>query len=756
MNKNPTHQENDEEKTMYGMRKIINLQKYGVKSFPYRGRRRYTPSISQSLDGGIVISNDVFGLTIRQFERIYKVCLERRKIHEQWILNLRYPDKSSNEYLEYLQDCVYFNQDILPWPGNGLKDKYLYQHLVYTIGSEMHIRNRQRLFIIEDMIQNLLQTYMPRISSGSLAEGLDLPGSDIDIMFVFKTVDVIQNVRNINHTIQHTTLVMEPDKDYPGFARLRLIAESEEDNNIILSGCCESTTNGEYVSVDGFLHNITRRFSGFQLSSHGPCLSDTDQNVDIAFCVRIKILPYIVIPWVRRHRHKWPPNFVIDKIQNYGCLLVPIGPKNMLESGLLWRLSFSMAEKHLVHSFNFTQLLCYGLLKLTLRRIIYTNADVKDLLCSYFLKTALFWVSEEVDIEIFQLDKLFYCFSLCLDKLILWIKNCYCPNYFIPTHNMFLGTVDHINNQKLMIVLDSIKCAGIDGLINNLFLTQRGHGQIFRSKRETSSIVLDLFLYKTFAEHTAALDISSCYQLLQFVESLQMCESSKFLIDSCKYIYGVISQYTAQLVQPPSAKSKPNNLHKRYHRHLRDSLRTDAVSGWLLYASYYYVTGQYNVTLELAGYVLSRCKPGTYMTYVGRDTYNEEDMNIYKRHVHSKISLNDRIKLATVKSFHYFWHSSLIPEELRLGVIKRGITIPPVVLTFCLRFLCHHHLGDILNRQQALYDLLLTVKDKYLISSDEISISKTILGVCYEISGDVTNAHECYDEAQEDEDLFVF
>lgn len=88
----------------YGLRKVNFWEKYGVKCFPYRGRRRYSPFAYQSVDGGIVISNDVFGLTIRQFEQLFKACINRRKTHEQYILNLRYPDKTADEYLEYLQD----------------------------------------------------------------------------------------------------------------------------------------------------------------------------------------------------------------------------------------------------------------------------------------------------------------------------------------------------------------------------------------------------------------------------------------------------------------------------------------------------------------------------------------------------------------------------------------------------------------------------------------------------------------------------
>jgi predicted nucleotidyltransferase len=45
------------------------------------------------------------------------------------------------------------------------------------------------------------------VSSGSLAEGLDLPGSDIDIMFVLNTVQVIQNVQQMNRSTRKTTLL---------------------------------------------------------------------------------------------------------------------------------------------------------------------------------------------------------------------------------------------------------------------------------------------------------------------------------------------------------------------------------------------------------------------------------------------------------------------------------------------------------------------------------------------------------------------
>lgn len=109
MDRNSRKQDINGDRRIDEMRRITNWGQYGVQRFPFRGRYRYTPSTFQSSDGGTIISNDVFGMTIKQFDCQYKACLERRKTQEQRILNLRYPDKSTNEYLEYLQYCTNHN-----------------------------------------------------------------------------------------------------------------------------------------------------------------------------------------------------------------------------------------------------------------------------------------------------------------------------------------------------------------------------------------------------------------------------------------------------------------------------------------------------------------------------------------------------------------------------------------------------------------------------------------------------------------------
>ncbi|VDI47544.1 Hypothetical predicted protein [Mytilus galloprovincialis] len=746
MDTNCRNQENDDHYNMYGIRKINYWDKYGVRPFPYRGKRRFTPSINQSSDGGIIISNDVFGLTIRQFEQTFKDCLEKRKKQEQWILNLRYPDKSSNAYLIYLQNCTDSRKDNSSWPDNIFKDKYVYEHAINTVGSEIDIRTRQRLLSIHDTIDNVGSPDITQILSGSLAEGLDLPGSDVDIMTIMEPFDVHRTIKNIKHPIQNYTLVMETDTDHPGFTRLRRVMQGYEESDFIPNEYSKRAREGSYLSVKDF-SNVTKeeyRLTKIQTYSHGPCLSDKDQYVDIAFSLRSKCLPYQAIPWSFRHRNQWPPNNVIDNIINNGCLLVPIGPRTVSDNLFLWRLSFSEAEKHLVHSFNFTQLLCYGLLKLTLKRIINEIDDIKDLLCSYFLKTALFWVSEEVDIDTFQLPNLFVCLCLCLDKITSWVKKCYCPNYFIPEHNMFLGKITLDDNELLLQVLDSISTGGLDELISNLFPSKSENCCLLSTGCDISFIRLDFLFYRICVLVTEK-DISSCYRVLSITESLIRSESCTFIIDACKYYHAKISQYVAQLLPIPTTNRETYTIYKLFHSHLQDGIKADAVSGWLLYASFYYMTGQYRVTLSLIDYVLSRITPA--MMNLGCQNYDEGDINRYRHHVHNSVNLIAKTKIATVGCVTYMKQSPIIPFELQLEVENDKIIIPHFVLSHCLRCLCYHHLGDTFNRQQALCDLFRTVKNNVLIKEDELSDSVTILGVCYEISGDKDKAYQSYQKA---------
>ena len=61
----------------------------------------------------------------------------------------------------------------------------MYQFLCEkVVGSERVVKCRRQYFCSVDYLNNGRKSYTRFVSSGSKAEGMDLPGSDIDVMYV--------------------------------------------------------------------------------------------------------------------------------------------------------------------------------------------------------------------------------------------------------------------------------------------------------------------------------------------------------------------------------------------------------------------------------------------------------------------------------------------------------------------------------------------------------------------------------------------
>jgi hypothetical protein len=260
-----------------------------------------------------------------------------------------------------------------------------------------------------------------------------------------------------------------------------------------------------------------------------------------------------------------------------------------------------------------------------------------------------------------------------------------------------------------------------------------------------SCIKLELFFYKVI-ENDVEVDIEKGCKQLSFIKSLAMSQSSSLLSGICIYYYAMTSQMIVQRFPFPTTNIHNAHVIRRYHKHLLDGTKSDAVTGWLLYASFYYVLGQYETTLQIIDHVLSRCAPDMIMLYI--TNYTTDAIKYYKQNVGcSTITLNEKMRLATINNVCYVKQSTLIPHELKLEVQEYPFYVPPVVMSHCLRFLCYHHLDNIVNRQQSLRDLYLTIKERYFVSEDKLSNSLTILGECNEIVGDTEAAYYCYDSA---------
>ncbi|XP_062616900.1 uncharacterized protein LOC134278618 [Saccostrea cucullata] len=323
----------------------------------------------------------------------------------------------------------------------------LYVGLCREIGTPTEVAIRRDVMDMKEMIRRPVDNHKgyAAMNSGSYREGFRLTSSDIDTMTwlcQFKLITDISQFR-IYNTSKHFILLMEDFDTPPGFVRLRLLTPQ---NKFIISMCLAEFNGGVYMSGSLWrefyfqFHANDRYFQQKNIRNHGPCVTGVDGTLefDQAACFASIYWPKQTRDWFDRcQRHTWPPVLVLEKILRNGFHCVPIGSKIVSTSNELeWRLSFSQAEQQLVCIMNHTQFLCYGLLKIFLKDVI--NFRVEPRLCSYFMKTTMFWMIQLGHL-IWLPNRLLDCFWKCFKYLIYCVYEGDFPNFFIPQNNMFIN-----------------------------------------------------------------------------------------------------------------------------------------------------------------------------------------------------------------------------------------------------------------------------------------------------------------------------
>jgi hypothetical protein len=141
----------------------------------------------------------------------------------------------------------------------------------------------------------------------------------------------------------------------------------------------------------------------------------------------------------------------------------------------------------------------------------------------------------------------------------------------------------------------------------------------------------------------------------------------------------------------------------------------------------------YNTAINIATYAVSKFT--TEKVYDPENLSNEQYALMKTKTIQSMI-ITRVIQLLLVRGIYFIPQSTLIPEELELEVVNDVHSLPPVVYSHFLCFLCYYHLNNINQCYNALADLQLTISEDYFISDNiERSISYNCLGVAFQLIG---------------------
>ncbi|CAC5414199.1 unnamed protein product [Mytilus coruscus] len=153
----------------------------------------------------------------------------------------------------------------------------LYHYLCKNIvGTENHVKTIRLMNTVCDHLSS--EDNRVYITSGSFGEGLEMRGSDIDIMFVLKRIEVNENITSHFFNPKKTYFSLKTEDTKPGFAMLCLISSPSHQ----MLDSCETYRMDNYLSNALFRKRYLNEASPVE---HGPCISDTDGLTDLAHCL---------------------------------------------------------------------------------------------------------------------------------------------------------------------------------------------------------------------------------------------------------------------------------------------------------------------------------------------------------------------------------------------------------------------------------------------------------------------------------------
>ncbi|XP_062582332.1 uncharacterized protein LOC134244073 [Saccostrea cucullata] len=641
----------------------------------------------------------------------------------------------------------------------------LYVGLCRKIGTPTEVAIRRDVMDIREMIEKPVHNHRgcAIMYSGSHREGLRLKSSDRDAMFWecnYKLITDISQSRFYNAT-KHIIVLMEDFDTPPGFVKLRLLTPTRRKDTI---SCLVLFNGGSYLSSrlwreNYFQHRINKGSRSENIIIHGPCSSGFVGSVefDEADCLATFPWPKLVGSWVDRcQRHTWPPSSVLEKILKNECHCMPIGSKvNMTSDELEWRLSFSQAEQQLVCTINHTQFSCYGLLKIFLKEVV--NYRKEPLLCSYFLKTAMFWMMQSGQVK-WCPNNLLDCFWRCLKYLLHCVYRGALPNFFIPQNNMFRnkivgGARESLLQQLFQYYRMGVSCLLLSPSLRSIlepalsslsFVLSSAEGEFISiadsdicGMNELSELtlfaedILDSYLYLKSINTLSRLLLSP-YQLL----TLQYCTAQNLVFLAFIEINGSLC-YTHKDIY---------NLDTIICGILKMAAKLGPVSYVLYLALYYYRTGRYDKTVRITYLTRQRLLQtfNMHIATVNRQRYNEAVGNL---------SLSRRMNIAWVDSLCLVRNIPCIEElcvEQYVSQQNREyfLHVSPIVMLQMLSVLSHYRLGNRSQSLQSLTDLqtLLLYDDGTYVPLPFRDLSWQILGICQQIVGDLHGALRSYEE----------
>ncbi|XP_052676371.1 uncharacterized protein LOC128157790 [Crassostrea angulata] len=631
----------------------------------------------------------------------------------------------------------------------------------WIVGTSYQLAMRRRTVDIWEMVKRGISQndWAVLMMGGSYREGFRWIGSDIDWMLWPNNHRVIMDKsQSGSYNTANTTLILSDISECsPGFTLLQLLTPSKREQ---VKLACVRMNDRNYISSSKIRQlSLPREFP--DSTQHGPCYSGCVAGMvefDLASCFACDFWPPSATAWTDRC-HSWPDPEVGNDIVNNGCHFVAIGHPLGLHQHEEWRISFTQAENKLVNSMNHCQFLTYALLKFFLKEVINLESEEPaHLLCSYHMKTAVFWAIQQNLLSHWCPQNFLAGFWVCFKLLLKWVHEGVCPNFFIPQNNLFLTKVHGSAQNRLFLQFHELYEKGLACLlqsstIRSCLIDALCYPRVFICTDQNimqSEVDKDLEIISESCSYIfdsqtpisgnpSGLSKELCRIIkgIHIMEQLVVSTVTPYQVILLQKLTSTVLRYAAFLLHMNTNESVNKKMYiadKLSCHMLKFAANFGYVSDLLHIAMYYYKTGRYRKALSVIDITKARlAKP--YLVYL-----NQVDREIYTEALGGQ-SWSTKIRQAVAEDIRLDNQICYIKElvlEQRSGRQKSmvALNVPVFVMLHFLEFLCYRHIDTTLSLR-ALDELQVLVHydEGHYLGFIFRDISWEILGICQHIRG---------------------
>ena len=499
-----------------------------------------------------------------------------------------------------------------------------------------------------------------------------------------------------------------------------------------------------------------------KISRQGPSVEQwtefqnhSESGTDVVMSVRCPFWPINAQEWIDRPRQfGWPTSQDMSTIVAFGCHLVPVGHPNSNLRTEEWRISFSIAERILVWSFNHVQIQCYAVMKIILKEFIKLNCTPQNfMLCSYFIKTFLFWKFERTDSHFWCPDN----FTECIRYLLVEFSNCLregvIRHYFCPRFNLLSIKLTREAQVELSQLIDIVIQHDI-----TIFKECRTLRKVW-SKFESfdgNKISLENVIRKNNVIQNDVAIMSKVHEYIRVSTVVKWDDNSTSRILSLSFETPLLSFafkcFQFQTLFKLSSYSSNKDTYRLHRMANSDELSIDISTCKLWYATLLYMKGDYTSVLRTVNQVLSSIPP--YALYYSGGTICSRNQT---KTLYTEMFLNS--DMATAEKARTSWLFDLqfsrkcsdrvplaIKIELYFSDSAYGVPISPFTFAYYMMFLSYHELCQYDNRERALRHL-----NDVVNNSEQRGISRhhayNLVGHCFLAAGHINQARDMFSKS---------